>query len=387
MQPATRISRFTESVIREQSRIALEHGAVNLAQGFPDFDPPPFLIEALKDSLARGGNHQYANTWGAPEFRQALAEKIARDTGLEVDPDRELTVTCGSTEAMLASLMAVLNPGDRVAVFSPFYENYAADGILSGAEAVHVPLRAPDWEFDPDELRAAFRDRGCRALVLCNPSNPCGKVFTRQELSFIGTLLDEYDAVAVTDEVYQHIVFDGAQHIPLATLPGLRDRVLTCSSLSKTYSITGWRLGYVWASPRWTDAVRKVHDFLTVGAAHPLQIAAVAGLRQGPQYYEGLACEYAARRDLLLAALQEAGLAARAPQGAYFLLADISHTGMDDVAFSRFLASKVGVAVVPGSSFFETPVRNLVRFHFSRRESTLLEAAKRLRILPELLKR
>jgi len=385
MQPANRVGRFTESVIREQTRVAQKNGAINLAQGFPDFDPPPFLGAALGEVLAKGGHHQYANTWGALEFRTALAEKIGCETGLEIDPDRELTVTCGSTEAMLASLMAILNPGDRVAVFSPFYENYAADGILSGAEAVHVPLHAPDWDFDIGELRAAFRDNGCRALVLCNPSNPCGKVFSRAELVSIGALLEEYDAVAVTDEVYQHIVYDGFRHTHMAALPGLRDRVLTCSSLSKTYSITGWRLGYVWAAPRWTDAVRKVHDFLTVGAAHPLQIAAVAGLRQPPSYYETLAAEYSLRRGILVDALREAGLKALTPQGAYFLLADISHTGLDDIAFCTFLSEKVGVGAVPGSSFFERPVKNLVRFHFSRRESTLREAAERLGNLPAKL--
>ena len=385
MQPARRVGRFTESVIREQTRIAQKNGAINLAQGFPDFDPPEFMRRALAEVLAEGGHHQYANTWGAPEFRIALAEKISRESGLGVDPDRELTVTCGSTEAMLACLMAVLNPGDRVAVFSPYYENYAADGILAGAEAVHVPLHAPGWDFDIEELRSAFRDKGCRALVLCNPSNPCGKVFSRQELVEIGALLEEYDAVAVTDEVYQHVVYDGLCHTSMAALPGLRDRVLTCSSLSKTYSITGWRLGYVWASPRWTDAARKVHDFLTVGAAHPLQIAAVAGLRQPPSYYETLASEYAARRTILMDALRDAGLHALKPQGAYFLLADISPTGMDDVDFCAFLSEKIGVGAVPGSSFFEYPVRNLVRFHFSRRESTLREAADRLSSLPSRL--
>jgi aspartate/methionine/tyrosine aminotransferase len=385
MQPAHRVGRFTESVIREQTRIARKNGAINLAQGFPDFDPPEFMRTALADVLAAGGHHQYANTWGAPEFRTALAEKISRETGLEVDPDRELTVTCGSTEAMLACMMAVLNPGDRVAVFSPFYENYAADGILAGAEAVHVPLHAPDWKFDLEELRSAFRDKGCRALVLCNPSNPCGKVFSREELVSIGALLEEYDAVAVTDEVYQHIVYDGFRHTSMASLPGLRDRVLTCSSLSKTYSITGWRLGYVWAAPRWTDAVRKVHDFLTVGAAHPLQIAAVAGLRQPSSYYEDVATEYAVRREILLDALRESGLHALKPQGAYFLMADISSTGMGDVEFCTFLSETVGVGAVPGSSFFEYPVSNLVRFHFSRHVSTLRDAADRLRTLPSRL--
>jgi aminotransferase len=385
MQPARRVGRFTESVIREQTRIAQKNGAINLAQGFPDFDPPAFMGTALTEVLAKGGHHQYANTWGAPEFRTALAAKISRETGSVVDPDRELTVTCGSTEAMLACMMAVLNPGDRVALFSPFYENYAADGILAGAEAVHVPLHAPDWAFDPEELRSAFRDKGCKALVLCNPSNPCGKVFSRQELVAIGALLEEYDAVAVTDEVYQHIVYDGFRHTSMAALPGLRDRVLTCSSLSKTYSITGWRLGYVWAAPRWTDSVRKVHDFLTVGAAHPLQMAAVAGLEQPPSYYETLASEYATRRTILMDALRDAGLHALKPQGAYFLLDDISATGMEDIDFCAFLSETVGVGAVPGSSFFEYPVRNLVRFHFSRRESTLREAADRLRSLPSKL--
>ena len=378
MQPAERVGRFTESVIREQTRIASLHGALNLAQGFPDFDPPRELVDALGQVLTNGGSHQYANTWGAPEFRTALADKLSASTGLAIDPDRELTATCGSTEAMIASLMAILNPGDRVAIFSPFYENYNADGILSGAEAVHVKLHAPDWDFDRAELRAAFADRGCKAIVICNPSNPCGKVFTRGELVEIGELLEEFDAVAVTDEVYEHIVYDGNRHVHMAALPGMADRVITCSSLSKTYSITGWRLGYVWASPRWTDAVRKVHDFLTVGAAHPLQIAAVTGLRSRPGYYLELACQYQRKRDLLCGFLDAAGLAYLRPQGAYFLLADISHTGMDDVAFCRFLTKEIGVAGVPGSSFFEYPVGNLVRFHFSRKDETLREAGERL---------
>ncbi|MBK9579259.1 MAG: aminotransferase class I/II-fold pyridoxal phosphate-dependent enzyme [Fibrobacteres bacterium] len=384
-QSAQRVGRFTESVIREQSRIALEHGAINLAQGFPDFDPPAFLTEALHAVLTKGGHHQYANTWGAPEFRLALSRKISREVGRMVDPDRELTVTCGSTEAMIASMMAILDPGDRVAVFSPYYENYAADGILAGAEAVHVRLHAPHWRFDPEELRSAFRDQGCKALVLCNPSNPCGKVFTREELETIASILLEYDALAVTDEVYQHITYHGRTHIPLATLPDMADRVITCSSLSKTYSITGWRLGYVWASPRWTDAVRKVHDFLTVGAAHPLQMAAIAGLEQPESYYQELSKEYSQRLEILLPALSDAGIPALRPQGAYFLLADISSTGMGDVEFCQFMARELGVSPVPGCSFFEYPVGNLARFHFSRKDETLHEAARRLRKLPRML--
>jgi aminotransferase len=383
MQAAARVGRFTESVIREQTRIAQIHGAINLAQGFPDFDPPERLIDALRQVLSKGGHHQYANTWGAPEFRTALADKLTTSVGRSVDPDRELTATCGSTEAMIASMMAILNPGDRVAVFSPFYENYNADGILSGAEAVHVKLHAPSWDFDRSELRAAFAEKGCKALVICNPSNPCGKVFTRDELTEIGALLEEFDAVAVTDEVYEHIVYDGNRHIHMASLPGLAERVITCSSLSKTYSITGWRLGYVWASPKWTDAVRKVHDFLTVGAAHPLQIAAVTGLRSEPAYYDRLAAEYQRKRDILCGYLDNAGLPYLKPQGAYFLLVDIAATGMEDVDFCRFLTREIGVAGVPGSSFFEYPVKNLVRFHFSRKDETLHDAGQRLERMKE----
>jgi len=385
MQPASRVGRFTESVIREQTRLAQLHGAINLAQGFPDFDPPPEIVRALSDVLAKGGSHQYANTWGAPEFRAALADKISMFSGREVDPDRELTATCGSTEAMIASLMAILNPGDGLAVFSPFYENYNADGILSGARTVHVKLHAPDWSFDRAELRAAFSEHGCKAIVVCNPSNPCGKVFTREELTEIGVLLEEFDAVAVTDEVYEHIVFDGNRHVHMSTLPGMEDRVICCSSLSKTYSITGWRLGYAWASPKWTDAIRKVHDFLTVGAAHPLQIAAVTGLRSGPDHYARLTEDYSRKRDILCRHLDRAGLPYLRPQGAYFLLADVSSTGMDDTAFCRFLTEKIGVAAVPGSSFFESPVTNLVRFHFSRKDETLEEAGQRLERLRELV--
>lgn len=385
MQPAFRVGRFTESVIRDQTRLAQLHGAINLAQGFPDFDPPPVLVEALGQVLSKGGSHQYANTWGAPEFRRALAAKIETFSGMPVDPETELTATCGSTEAMIATMMAVLNPGDRVAVFSPFYENYNADGILSGAETVHVKLYAPDWRYDPAELRAAFAEKGCKAIVVCNPSNPCGKVFTREELTEIGNLLEEFDAVAVTDEVYEHIVFDGNRHVHMRALPGLAERAICCSSLSKTYSITGWRLGYVWASPRWTDAIRKVHDFLTVGAAHPLQIAAVAGLESPASYYAALGADYARKRDILCGHLERAGLPFLRPQGAYFLLADISSTGMDDVEFSRFLAREIGVAGVPGSSFFEQPVRNLFRFHFSRKDGTLVEAGQRLERLSERL--
>jgi aspartate/methionine/tyrosine aminotransferase len=380
--PSHRISLFTESVIRGMSRVAQAHGAMNLAQGFPDFDPPEELLAGLRTSVT-SGHHQYANTWGAPEFRIALAEKIHLDSGLHVDPDRHLTVTCGSTEAMVASLMATLNPGNKVAVFSPFYENYRADGILSGAETLHVPLHLPDWSFDSADLEKAFR-AGARVLVLCNPSNPCGKVFTLQELSEIARLAIAYDAVVVTDEVYEHIIYDGRKHVHLATLPGMWERTLTCSSLSKTYSITGWRLGYVLAHEKWTDAVRKVHDFLTVGAAHPLQMAAIEGLKLPRSYYANLATDYQRKRGILCDALAAAGFTVRRPEGAYFVLVDVSQLGFDnDTQAAEWMAKEIGVTGVPGSSFFETTVPPLLRFHFSRRDETLHEAAIRFARLRE----
>ena len=372
-----RVGRFTESVIRRMTRVAMECGAVNLSQGFPDFDPPEELRRAL-EKTAHAGPHQYAVTWGAPGFRRALARKQARFTGLPIDPDQNLVVTCGSTEAMMAAMMTACNPGDKVVVFSPFYENYVADTILSGAEPIYVPLRPPDFAFDPAELRRAFEQRP-KALILCNPSNPTGKVFTRGELLQIAALAEEFDAYVITDEVYEHIVYAPHRHVYFATLPGMFDRTVSCSSLSKTYSITGWRLGYVVAPPAFIDGARKVHDFLTVGAAAPLQEAAIAGLEMPDAYYAHLAEIYAAKRDLFLDGLRAAGLTFTEPEGAYYVMVDVSEFGApDDVAFCEWLARDVGVAAVPGSSFFREPVNHLIRFHFAKREDTLRAAIARL---------
>lgn len=372
-----RVGRFTESVIRRMTRVAMECGAVNLSQGFPDFDPPEELRRAL-EKAAHTGPHQYAVTWGAPGFRRALARKQARFTGLPIDPDQNLVVTCGSTEAMMAAMMTACNPGDKVVVFSPFYENYVADTILSGAEPIYVPLRPPDFAFDPAELRRAFEQRP-KAIILCNPSNPTGKVFTRDELLQIAALAEEFDAYVITDEVYEHIVYAPHRHVYFATLPGMFDRTVSCSSLSKTYSITGWRLGYVVAPPAFIDGARKVHDFLTVGAAAPLQEAAIAGLEMPDAYYAHLAEIYAAKRDLFLDGLRAAGLTFTEPEGAYYVMVDISEFGApDDVAFCEWLARDVGVAAVPGSSFFREPVNHLIRFHFAKREDTLRAAIARL---------
>ncbi len=373
---------FTESVIRRMTRVADAHGAINLSQGFPDFDPPPELAEALAHA-ARRGPHQYAVTWGAPNFRQALARKQSRFMGLPIDPDRHIVVTCGATEAMMAAMMTVCERGDRVIVFSPFYENYGADAILSGAEPVYVPLRPPAFDFDPAELRRAFRRRP-KALILCNPANPSGKVFSREELLLIAELAEKHDVFVLTDEVYEHIVYEPHRHTYFASLPGMFERTLSCSSLSKTYSITGWRLGYIIAPEALIAGARKVHDFLTVGAAAPLQEAAVTALGLPDSYYELLAAGYAEKRAVFLRGLDEAGLAYTAPQGAYYVLVDITEhaRGADDVAFCEWMAREVGVAGVPGSSFFREDVRHLVRFHFAKRAGTLLEAAERLKSLP-----
>ena len=372
-----RTGRFTESVIRRMTRVALECGAVNLSQGFPDFDPPEELRAAL-EKTAHAGPHQYAVTWGAANFRQALARKQARFTGLPIDPDAHLVVTCGSTEAMMAAMMTACNPGDKVVVFSPFYENYVADTILSGAEPVHVELRPPDFTFDPAELRRAFEQRP-KALILCNPSNPTGKVFTRDELLQIARLAEEFDTFVITDEVYEHIVYAPHRHTYFSALPGMFARTVSCSSLSKTYSITGWRLGYVIAPPEFIAGARKVHDFLTVGAAAPLQEAAIAGLELPDAYYDSLAALYTRKRDLFLGGLRAAGLKFTEPEGAYYVMVDVSEFGVaDDTAFCEWLAREVGVAAVPGSSFFHEPVHHLIRFHFAKREDTLAEAVRRL---------
>jgi aminotransferase len=377
--PATadRLAIFQESVIREMTRLAHQHQAINLAQGFPDFDPPPALIEALERS-ARGPFHQYSITWGSARFRQALASKINRFTGLTIEPDRHLVVTCGSTEAMMVAMMTACNPGDKVIVFSPFYENYAADAILSGAEPIYVSLRPPDFGFDHEELRRAFA-RKPKALVLCNPSNPCGKVFTREELLFILELAQQHDAFVITDEVYEHIVYPPHVHVPFAALPGAWERTLTCGSLSKTYSITGWRLGYVAASAEIIAQARKVHDFLTVGAAAPLQEAAVTALEFPASYYAGLLADYTRKRDLFLGYLAKTGLPYTIPEGAYYTLVDISSLGFaHDRSAAEAITRQVGVTGVPGSSFFREPVHKYIRFHFAKKDETLVKAGERL---------
>jgi aspartate/methionine/tyrosine aminotransferase len=372
-----RVSRFRESVIREMTRKANQHGAINLSQGFPDFDPPEAL-RAAAERTGREGPHQYAVTWGAPRFRQALARKQSRFMGMPLDPDVNLVITCGSTEAMIAAMMTACNPGDRVVVFSPFYENYVADTILSGAEPIYVPLRPPAFTFDPDELRRAFAQKP-KALILCNPANPTGRVFTRPELDLIAGLAEEADAFVITDEVYEHILYAPHRHIYFATLPGMAGRTICCSSLSKTYSITGWRLGYIIAAPEVIAGARKVHDFLTVGAAAPLQEAAIAGLELPDSYYAELRASYTKKRELFLSYLRRVGLPFSEPQGAYYVMVDISAFGCpQDTLFCDWLVREVGVAAVPGSSFFREQENRYIRFHFAKREETLIAAGEKL---------
>jgi len=373
---ALRLRGFTESVIRGMTRVAQKYGAINLSQGFPDYDPPAELMEAARRAMGVDC-HQYSVTWGSPAFRRALAEKQSRFMGIEVDPDAHLVATCGGTEAMLVALMTVCNPGDSVIIFSPFYENYGADTILCGAQPIYVPLHAPDFTFDPEELRKAFAQKP-KAIIVCNPSNPTGKVFTREELTFIGELATAADAFVITDEVYEHIIFAPHEHTYAATLPGMFDRTLTVGSLSKTYAITGWRLGYVMGSPKLITQARQVHDFLTVGAPHPLQEAAVTALRFPDSYYAGLRDEYTSRRDVFLGCLRAAGLKYSEPQGAYYVLVDISQFGDDDVTFAHWMAKEAGVAAVPGSSFFHESEKRFIRFHFAKREETLRAAGERL---------
>ena len=377
-------SRFTESVIREMTRQALAHGAVNLAQGFPDFGAPEAIKQAAMDAIAADVN-QYAITWGARDFRQALAQKTKWHLGMDIDPEREITVTCGSTEGMIATLMATVDPGEEVVIFEPFYENYAPDAILSGARPVYVRLHAPTWSFDPDELRAAFSER-TKAIVLCNPNNPVGKVFTRPEMQFIADLCMEFDVLCITDEIYEHILYshpDGtpARHICMAQLPGMRERTVVVNSMSKTYSVTGWRVGYCIAPPEITGAIRKVHDFLTVGAAAPLQAAGAFALSLPPSYYDHLRTDYQARLDLFLPALEKAGFGVVKPEGAYYVMTDISGFGFkNDVEFAMHLVKDVGVACVPGSSFYSRPEDGAqqVRFCFCKRDETLLAAVEKL---------
>jgi aspartate/methionine/tyrosine aminotransferase len=378
--------RFTESVIREMTREALKHGAVNLSQGFPDFPAPEDVKRAAADAIADDVN-QYAITWGAKDFRDAIAEKTKWYLGLDVDPETEITVTCGSTEGMIAAMMATVDPGEEVVVFEPFYENYAPDAVLSGATPRYVPLRAPEWTFDREELRAAFNER-TKAVILCNPNNPTGKVFTREEMEFVASLCREFDALCFTDEIYEHILFPRVDrevsHISMAQLEGMRERTVVVNSMSKTYSVTGWRVGYCIAPPDITGAVRKVHDFLTVGAAAPLQRAGAYALRLPPSYYEHLQRDYERRRDMLVPILEESGFRVFRPDGAYYVMTDISAFGFrDDVEFTRHLVREVGVACVPGSSFYSRPElgSQQVRFCFCKKDSTLEAAAERLRKL------
>ncbi len=359
------------------TRVSLQYGAINLSQGFPDFEPPKEILDRLA-AVTKEDFHQYAITWGAQNFREALAEKQSRLMGHKIDPDTDIVVTCGSTEAMMAAMMTVTNPGDKVIVFSPFYENYGADAILCEAQPIYVSLKPPEFNFDPEELEDAFKQRP-KALILCNPSNPCGKVFTRDELQTIANLAEKYDAYVITDEVYEHIVYEPNVHTYFASLPGMWERTLSCSSLSKTYSITGWRLGYVIAPGEIIDTTRKVHDFLTVGAAAPLQEAAVPGLKFGDQYYKDLRATYTKNRDLFMKGLDDIGIVHNVPQGAYYVLLDISEFGYDsDLEFCETLARDVGVGAVPGSSFFKEDENRMIRLHFAKKEDTLCEALNRL---------
>ncbi|MBU3759249.1 MAG: pyridoxal phosphate-dependent aminotransferase [Candidatus Omnitrophica bacterium] len=380
---SSRTAGFQESVIRRMTRVAQQTGAVNLSQGFPDFDPPQPLMEALRRT-AEKGPHQYAVTWGAANFREALAQKQGRFTGLPIDPESHIVVTCGSTEAMMAAMMSVTEPGDKVIVFSPFYENYAADAVLTGAEPLYVPLLPPSFEIDVQALRAAFA-QGPRAVILCNPGNPTGKVFRRDELLEIGRLAEAADAWVITDEVYEHIVYEPCRHTYFAALPGMFERTITCGSLSKTFSITGWRLGYLIAPESVVQAARKIHDFLTVGAPAPLQEAAVTALQFPDEYYAGLKDRYARQRSLFLNILCDAKLKHTEPEGAYYVLADISEFGApSDTWFAEWMAREAGVAAVPGSSFFHEKEDRYVRFHFAKKEETLIEAGRRLKKIREL---
>ena len=369
---------FTDSVIRRMTRVSNQYGAINLSQGFPDFDPPKEITDKLSE-LAHIGPHQYATTWGSQTIREALARKQKHFSGMDVDPNQEIVVTCGGTEAMMAAMLTVCNPGDKVVVFSPFYENYGADAILSGAEPIYVPLVPPAFSFDPNVLEDAFRQPGVKALILCNPSNPSGKVFTREELTIIADLAKKSDLYVITDEVYEHILYKPHEHVYMATLPGMRERTIICSSLSKTYSITGWRIGYVIASPDITERVKKVHDFLTIGAAAPLMEAVVVGLNFGDEYYEELQQHYTHMKELFCGGLRNIGRSFVEPQGAYYVMVDISEFGYgNDYDFAVDLARKVGVGSVPGSSFFKEDVHDYVRFHFAKKDETLKAALDRL---------
>lgn len=386
-----RVGTFTDSVIRRMTRISDAcPGSINLSQGFPDFDPPKPLLDALAEAAYKGP-HQYSVTFGAENFREALAKKAERTIKREINPETEIVVTCGGTEAMMCAMMTICNPGDKVMVFSPFYENYGADAILSGAEPIFIPLVPPEYSFDINLIELGFKD-GAKAIIVCNPSNPCGKVFTKEELTAIGNLALKYDAFVVTDEVYEHIIYAPNVHIAVASLPGMFDHTITCNSLSKTYSITGWRLGYLIGPENVIENAKKVHDFLTVGAAAPLQEAAVAGLTLPESYYEELGALYTKKRDYFLAGLDRIGLKHNVPQGSYFVLVDIQDfldlprfKGWSDLQFCEWMIENIGVAAVPGSSFFREEVNNLIRLHFARSKETLDLALDRLSKLRDVL--
>ncbi|MBQ7796580.1 MAG: pyridoxal phosphate-dependent aminotransferase [Lachnospiraceae bacterium] len=387
-----RVQEFTDSVIRRMTRISDEYGAINLSQGFPDFDPPKEIMDALAKA-AHEGPHQYSITFGAENFREALAKKQGKAIGRTINPQTEIVVTCGGTEAMMATMMTICNPGDKVMVFSPFYENYGADAILSGAEPIYIPLVPPSYDFDINLIEDGFK-QGAKAIIICNPSNPCGKVFTEEELLAIGKLALKYDAFCVTDEVYEHMVYAPNKHVCMASLPGMFDHTITCNSLSKTYSITGWRLGYL-IGPEWViEGAKKVHDFLTVGAAAPLQEAATVGLNFPESYYENLLAVYTKKRQYFLDGLDRIGLKHNIPQGTYFVMIDIQEfldlpqfAGYTDLEFCEWMIKNIGVAAVPGSSFFREEVNNLIRLHFAREEKTMDEALARLAKLTDLLKK
>jgi len=378
-QISDRVQTFTDSVIRRMTRISDEYGAINLSQGFPDFDPPKEILDRLA-KVAYEGPHQYSVTFGAPNLREAIAKKQGKAIGRRIDPDNEIVITCGGTEAMMCTMMTICNPGDKVMVFSPFYENYGADAILSGAEPVFIPLVPPEYHFNINLVEQGFQ-AGAKAIIVCNPSNPCGKVFTHEELMAIGTLAVKYDAYVVTDEVYEHLVYAPYTHTYMSGLPGMFDHTITCNSLSKTFSITGWRLGYVIGPSPVIEAAKKVHDFLTVGAAAPLQEAIIAGLMLGDEYYKGLQETYTRKRDFFLKGLDRIGLKHNIPQGTYFVLVDIQEfldlpqfKGFSDLEFCEWMIRNVGLAAVPGSSFFREPVNQYIRLHFARSEEVLDEA-------------
>ena len=391
-QLSQRVERFTDSVIRRMTRISDETpGSINLSQGFPDFDPPQILLDAMAEMSRGGEQHQYPITFGSPRLRKCIADKYSPILGRAIDPEEEVVITCGGTEAMLATVMSVCNPGDKVIAFSPVYENYGTDTILCGADPIYVPLVPPTYDFDRAALEDAFR-QGAKAIIVCNPSNPCGKVFTREELLFIEALAEKYDAYVITDEVYEHIVFPPAVHTMAASLPGAYEHTITCNSLSKTFSITGWRLGFVIAEPKVAEYIKKVHDFITIGAPAPLQEAVCAAFTLGQDYYDEMLAMYSRKRDIFCGGLSEIGLPHTVPQGSYFVMVDISEflareqfSGWTDLQFCEWMVKAVGVAAVPGSSFFVEDVNHLIRLHFARSEESLREALRRLAKLKQYL--